>query len=108
MNYYTNLDQVAVIIHDDWGSGWYTTHQNLSLLFDAKLAHAIDTGNYSQVKERLNELACVYPEDASWFTTIKPGSLDLKWIPRNKKFIVEDYDGWETVRLKDEIKWIQA
>ena len=34
--------------------------------------------------------------------------LAIEWIPRGEKFIVHEYDGWETVWLKRNMKWIQA
>ena len=108
MNYYTNLDQVAIIIHDDWGSGWYSYHQNLELLFDPQLAQALDNGDTAAARDRLDELMEEYPEFDYVFKHMNPAELAVEWVPRGRKFIIQEYDGQETVWLKDKIKWIQA
>lgn len=108
MNYYTNLDQVAVIIHDDWGSGWYTYHEKLELLFDPELAQALDTQNTAAARDRLDQLAEEYPEFVDMLKQMNPSELAVEWIPRGKKFIIYEYDGIENIWLKDKIRWIQT
>ena len=39
-----------------------------------------------------------------------PGASDLAvaWVPPGTEFIIEDYDGAETVTLKDKVTWVTA
>jgi hypothetical protein len=34
--------------------------------------------------------------------------LKVEWIPEGSEFIIEEYDGSESLRLKDDINWLKA
>jgi hypothetical protein len=34
--------------------------------------------------------------------------LAVEWIPEGADFIINEYDGAETIVLKDQMKWIKA
>jgi hypothetical protein len=36
------------------------------------------------------------------------GDLKVEWIPEGSEFIIEEYDGSESLRLKDSTNWLKA
>lgn len=106
MNYYTHEDQVAVILHDAYGSGWFSQHDLPELLFDPELAKALDTNDQTAAKARLDELRNKYSNLGIYPVRIK--DLVVEWVPRGRKFMIHEYDGMETVWYKDQIRWVQA
>lgn len=106
MNYYTTGDQVAVILHDHYGSGWFTQHNILELLFDYRLAEALDKGDLATANTRLQELEAEYPNAGIY--PVRAKDLVVEWTDRGRKFMIQEYDGWETVWYKDQINWIQT
>lgn len=106
MNYYTNMDQVAVILHDDYGNGWFSMHGELALLYDYSLAAALDSQNLDAATQRLEELQEEYPD--AGINTVRAQNLMVEWVPRGRKFLIHEYDGYEAVWYKDQIMWQQA
>lgn len=106
MNYYTNDNQVAVILHDQYGSGWFTQHDMLELLFDYKLAEALDNSDMAAANARLVDLETEYTNAGIY--PVRAQDLVVEWVDRGRKFMIQEYDGWETVWYKDQINWIQV
>jgi hypothetical protein len=107
---YTDGDQVAVIVHEAYGTGWYTNHGQEDMLFHAELARALESDD--------NQLAAaiIHQELRVPFWYGNPTldkiaryarELSIVWVPRGEKFFIHEYDGFETVWLKHKIKWIQ-
>jgi len=105
MNYYTNGDRVAVILTDVYGTGWWTDHQSLELLFLAPLAEAIDTNQLNLANKILQQLK---QENPRLYHLPDAADLRVEWVDRHRKFTIDEYDGRETLWYKDEIKWIQC
>lgn len=95
--------EVAVVYNSYYGSGWYTHHNNLDLLFDASVAQWVIEQEYGKLT---TYLSLRYPE-VMW-----PGRdfrhLAVRWIPEGQEFYVTEYDGRESVVMKHEFQWIQA
>lgn len=36
------------------------------------------------------------------------GDLHVVWIPQSTQFRVREYDGYESIEIADQVKWIQA
>ena len=111
-NYYTNGDKVAWLYHDGYGTGWYSEHGIQELCTDPKLCQYIDNEQLDLAAARLHELVDKYKLDTyiqyywSLNIDVMVTELAIHWIPRGKKFIVHNYDGLETVWLKEDIKWV--
>lgn len=94
--------KVAVLYSPGFGAGWYTWNQTVpQILFDPAMVKLVE-------KEQFDELATYvelkYPE------IYTGGMKDLKvaWIPEGTLFRVDDYDGSESIELKESDDWIVA
>lgn len=94
--------KVAVLYSPGFGAGWYTWNQTVpQILFDPAIVKLIE-------KEKFDELATYvslkYPD------IYTGGMKDLKvaWIPEGTLFRVEDYDGSESIELKENDNWLVA
>ena len=104
MTKYIKAGQVAVIINNDYGAGWSTwakPEDKLMMLFDPAIVDYILNEQYNQLQEYI---LLKYPNRAGFISN----NLVVEWVPQGVEFIVEDYDGVETIKLKNEISWITA
>lgn len=94
--------KVAVLYSPGFGAGWYTWNMTVpQILFDPAIVKFVE-------KEQFDELATYvalkYPE------IYTGGMKDLKvaWIPEGTLFRIEDYDGSESIELKENDNWLVA
>lgn len=92
---------VAVLVSPRYGAGWYSWHGVMELVFDPvvvdmleKKVDRYEIEKYCE-KEYGDDLYLGGLED-----------LEIAWIPEGREFIIEEYDGSEYLRFKDEINWI--
>ena len=104
MNKHIENGRVAVIISNAHGSGWSTwasKEERLNQLFDSSIVWYLLYGSYEQLEQYI---ALRYPERSGYNVT----ALIVEWIDQGTEFVVDDYDGLETIRIKDKISWITA
>ena len=93
---------VAVLYSPGYGAGWYTWHSVPELLFDPKVVDMVESNTTSETIE----LYCkeVYGDDCYL------GARDLKvaWLPQGTEFMIQEFDGDETIITKREVDWISA
>lgn len=97
--------QVAVLYSPEYGSGWYTTNdENEILLFHPKLVEVVESGDRGIIDENwvLENLGVedVYCGGAQY--------LKIAWIEKGTAFIVDEYDGYESIRLLSDVDFILA
>jgi hypothetical protein len=94
--------KVAVLYSPGFGAGWYTWNQTVpQILFDPAIVKFVE-------KEKWDELATYV---ALKYPDIYTGGMkDLKvaWIPEGTLFRVDDYDGSESIELKENDNWLVA
>ncbi len=94
--------KVAVLYSPGFGAGWYTWNQTVpQILFDPAIVKFVE-------KEKFDELATYV---ALKYPDIYTGGMkDLKvaWIPEGTLFRVDDYDGNESIELKENDNWLVA
>ena len=92
--------KVAVLYSPGYGAGWYSWHNIKELLFDPVVVYMIETKvaryeveNYCREK---------YGEEP-----YLGGAENLKimWIDIGTNFIIKEYDGSESIQLKEAIDW---
>ena len=93
--------KVAVLISSGFGAGWYTWNSDRdevgeSCLFDPDIAALVESGASS---EKIEELA--KQKWGKFFYTGGVDGLEIKWLPVGTQFIVEEHDGFESLRLRD-------
>jgi hypothetical protein len=94
---------VAVLISPNFGAGWSTWNQlKPELLFDPVIVGMVEDGTDSKTIEAYCEAK--YPD--GYFGGAD--DLEVKWIPVGTQFRIHEYDGSETLELKDVLPWIIA
>ena len=94
--------KVAVLYSPGYGSGWYTWNQEFpELIFSPAIVRLVADEKFDEL-ETYMELK--YPE------VFKGGmrDLEIEWIPVGTEFRIHEYDGSESIELKEELNWLTA
>mgnify|MGYP000019485048 CR=1 FL=1 len=116
--------KVAINISRDYGAGWSTwadtPEEREQKLFDTVLAYLLDSiGDNERTEEDLANinlhLKRFYPRDyeaddeyAERSAIRQSMQLHVVWLPEGTAFRVKEYDGFESVELRDNINWTIA
>ena len=102
MNKLVRDGMVAVLYSPDYGSGWYTWNTNHpELLFDPAIVQLVEEEKFDELK---TYVTLKYPniyEGGMW-------ELKVAWIPEGAMFRINEYDGDESIELKDDADWFTA
>ena len=94
--------QVAVLYSPTYGGGWFSWNvEHPEILFDPAIVDLVEKG---QLEELQVYVTLKYPN-------IYAGGLDgltIAWIPKGTRFIIEEYDGSEKVKVEDTVNWLTA
>ena len=93
---------IAVLYSPGFGAGWYTWNQESpEIIFDPSIVKFVEKEKWEELKVYV-ELK--YPE------IYTGGMQDLKveWIPEGTLFKINEYDGSESIELKENDNWILA
>ena len=93
---------VAVLYSPDFGAGWFTWHNIAELLFDPKVVEMV----MEKTSAETIELYCRAVYGDHYYGGA--GDLTVAWVPPGTEFVIEDYDGAETITFKDKVEWILA
>lgn len=106
MNKVVRDGKVAVLHTDDWGAGWYSWHGIEELLFDPEIVRMIENPDEDEDEESIIR----YCEEKYGAESYYDGArtLTVTWIPEGSEFIIHEYDGVESIWLKDKVKWHTA
>lgn len=112
---------VAVIYSPGFGAGWYTWNQSRFADLDGANALLFDPILVDLVKQKQQ---CKFDSDDAEIITNKivaraeelcpdgyfGGAEDLvvEWVPIGTEFQIDEYDGNESIRLKEDFHWIKA
>jgi hypothetical protein len=102
MNRVIRNGQVAVLITPNFGAGWSTWMDKPEILFDPEIVAMVENEQHERIIPYCKQ---TYGQDgyygAAW-------SLTIEWVDLGAEFIIEEYDGRETVRLKQDYVWLVA
>jgi hypothetical protein len=102
MNRVIRNGQVAVVYSPGYGSGWSTWNTDVpAMIFDPGLVDLVLEGN----KEKILAYVMLRWSDAN---ILGVDDLEVEWVPEGVDFIINEYDGAETIVLKDRMKWLRA
>jgi hypothetical protein len=94
--------KVAVLYSPGFGAGWYSwNRESPEIIFDPSIVKFVE-------KEKWEELK-VYVELK--YPSIYTGGMDtlqVEWIPKGTLFKINEYDGSESIELKENDNWILA
>jgi len=91
---------VAVLVSPRHGAGWYSWHSVEELLYDPKVVDMV----LEKTSAQTIELYCneVYGDKAYYGGA---EDLEVMWLPIGTHFSIHEYDGYETLRIRDDIDW---
>lgn len=93
---------VAVLYSPGHGAGWYTWHNVAELLFDPKVVDMV----LEKTSAETIELYCKTVYEDHYYGGAE--DLEVAWVPTGTEFIIDEYDGYETITFKDKVNWIVA
>jgi hypothetical protein len=94
--------RVAVLYSPDYGAGWYTWNtEHQDMLFDPNVVKFVEDGDLDKVEAYAT---------LKWPEAHISGLRDLKveWIPEGTAFKINEYDGNESIEIRDGNQWIVA
>jgi hypothetical protein len=95
--------KVAVLISGGYGAGWssWTDHES-EMLFNPEIAQMV-------LDEKSNDEIIAVAE-AKWPEAYLGGidGLHVVWLPVGTEFRVTEYDGAESIQIKQDTNWIVA
>ena len=91
---------VKVLYSPGYGAGFLTWGAPVEAIFDPKLIQLVEDNNFSE--------AISYVEKT--YGTYTGGVEDLRvaLIPEGSRFIIDEYDGYESIRLLENINYLTA
>jgi hypothetical protein len=118
--------KVGVLVSPGYGAGFYTWGSPLEAIFDPTLVEMVEERwnmRFVWNEKKLTELR--YWENPKYSELTQKmidyvestyegvfsggvGDLKVEWIPEGSEFIIEEYDGSESLRLKDSTNWLKA
>jgi hypothetical protein len=96
--------KVAIIYSPSYGAGWYTWNKTYpDMLFDPTVVHYILEEKFDEIKVYAT---LKWPDAYIGISTV--GDLRVKWVDQGVLFKINEYDGNESIELKDSDQWMVA
>jgi hypothetical protein len=94
--------KVAVLYSPGFGAGWSTWNQEVpEIIFDPAIVKFVEN---DQMAELNTYVTLKYPG----LYTGGMKDLAIAWVPVGSLFKINEYDGGESIELKESDKWIVA
>ena len=101
MNKVIRDGKVAVLISYGFGAGFYSWGAPLEAIFDPKLVELVESEDFDGAEEYVkNTYSGVYTGGVE--------DLEVVWVDEGEEFIINEYDGSESIQLKSKTQWITA
>jgi len=97
----TKNGKVAVLVSHGYGGGFYTWGAPVEAIFDPILVDLIEN---DKIQDAIDYVEKTYPDAYEGGV----GQLDIEWIPEGSKFIINEYDGSESLQLMNDTNWLTA
>jgi len=104
MNKVIRDGKVAVLVSRGFGAGWSTwggEQYHETLLFHPKLIEMVEEERHSEITPEWMEKELGL--DVSY--TGGTDGLEIEWVPVGTKFVIDEYDGAESLRTIDDFYW---
>jgi hypothetical protein len=100
--------KVAVIYSPNWGAGWYSWHHMEELIYHPKIVEMVENNQQGEITKGLiaELLGIIDEDDMPYISCVE--DLVIAWLPVGTEFMIEEYDGNETIRLKEATVWLTA
>ncbi len=101
MNKVIKEGKVAVLISRGTGTGFYSWGAPIEAIFDPKLVELVESEDFDGANEYVkNTYSGVYTGGVE--------DLEVVWVDEGEEFIINEYDGNESIQLKNKTEWITA
>ncbi len=103
-----NKNEVAILYSPGNTSGWYTWNRYIGqkLIKDSRIIQYFFSDKYKDYKYEQ------FFKEVMQFEQIpfpsKNRTFKIAFIPQDTKFVIEEYDGSESIHTIDEMEWINA
>lgn len=102
--YYDDKGNVAVLVSPGFGAGWTTWNEKFreQLAFDRDLVERVLAGNQAAAGDLAEKKygESVYAGGAE--------DLVVKWVPKGEAFEIEEYDGYESLKVTGQQSFMVA
>lgn len=101
MSRYIRDGKVAVLYSPGFGAGWSTWGKGENMVFSPELVEAVLSGDKSKVYETAKRL---YPD-------VYDGGLKdltIEWLDIGTSFVIDEYDGNESIRVLGDFEFLTA
>jgi hypothetical protein len=100
MNKVIRDGKVAVLYSPSFGAGWSTWNDS-DYMFIPEIVKLVENKEYLKIPSEMKRLG---------YGGYYGGSDDLQieWIPVGTKFMIDEYDGYESIRYGTENYWKEA
>ena len=94
---YNNKGQVAVAVSPGYGAGWSTWNDPEDINpMDRRFNELILNGDMDELKETCEKERL---QGCGLKQTV------IEWVEPNTDFVIEEYDGFETIKYRDKTNW---
>lgn len=93
--------KVGVLVSPGYGGGFSTWGAPEEAIFDPALIELVENEKW---QDAINYCENTRPDGYSGGVT----DLNVVWIKEGRKFIIDEYDGAESLMFEDKINWITA
>jgi len=94
--------KVAIVYSPGFGAGWYTWNTECpEIVFDPMIVDCVELGDYDKLA---TYVAMRYPD----VYTGGLRDLTVHWLPVGTLFRIHEYDGSESLEVKEDMDWLVA
>lgn len=105
MQKYIKDGQVAVLYSPGFGAGWYTWNTEYpQMVFDPKIVEFLIEDTDDRIGKIVQYCENAYPD--SYLSGVD--DLSIRWLPIGTEFRINEYDGSETIEIKEKTVWLTA
>jgi hypothetical protein len=95
---------VAVLYSPHYGAGWFTWHGIPELVYNPAVVDMVEQRvNYQSI---IDYCETRYPTHPGTFMGAE--DLTVSWIKEGVEFVIEEYDGAEDIKFKNDFEWMTA
>ena len=100
------VKHIAVLVSPNFGAGWSTWNREFAsfLLFDSGIVERVIRDD----KDEVETYICEKTKGKAYIYYGGLKDLEVCWIPEGTKFVIDEYDGRETLRTLDNIDYFTA
>jgi len=95
--------KVAVLHSSGFGSGWYSGNKDYPrCLYDPNIVAMVEAGRHDEIE------AYCKTKYGEHFCARGAKGLEISWVPIGTRFVIDGYDGFESIRACEDYEWLIA